>query len=217
MEYPKLTHDEKRNTKLTLIEIEQIKDNYQRNPNLKLLADEYGVSKRCIRYWVDDGWRIKQLTENKKRAKIRRMEESPEKKKLLLQQSYKAKKIRYWKFKKIRIWKSEKMQTPEHKKWAREYYQRDEVKTKIKIRESMPEYKLTKKRYRNQPENKIKAKDYQKNLRKNTDHQKKRKQYMETYVERLRNEPEKLAMYLEKKRERQRKYRERMRKEKNES
>lgn len=215
MEYPKLTHDEKRNTKLTLIEIEQIKNDYQRNPNLKLLADEYGVSERCIRYWVDDEWRIKQLTENKKRAKIRRMEESPEKKKFLLQQSYKAKKIRYWEFEKIRIWNSEKKQTPEHKKWAREYYQRDEVKTKIKIRQSKPEYKLTKKRYRNQPENKIKAKEYQKNLRKNPDHQNKQKQYFATYVERLRNDPEKLAIYLEKKRERQRKYCERMRREKN--
>ena len=51
--------------------------------------------------------------------------------------------------------------------------------------------------------NKIKAKEYQKNLRKNPDHQKKRKQYMKTYVERLRNDPEKLAIYLEKKRERQ--------------
>ena len=30
-EYPKLTHNEKRNTKLTLIEIEQIKNDYQRN------------------------------------------------------------------------------------------------------------------------------------------------------------------------------------------
>ena len=216
MEYPKLTHDEKRNTKLTLIEIEQIKKDYQRNPNLKLFADEYGVSERCIRYWVDDEWKIKQLTENKKRAKIRRMEESPEKKKFLLQQSYKAKKIRYWKFEKIRKWNSEKRQTPEHKKWAREYYQRDEVKIKLKNRESTPKYKLTRKKYRDQPENKIKAKEYQKNLRKNPDYQKKRKHYMKTYVDKIRNDPEKLTKYLEKKRERQKKYRERMRKEKNE-
>lgn len=68
--YPKTPHDKKRNTKLTLKEIEQIQKDFPFNPNYKLFAEKYHVSPLTIRYWVDPEYKEKTI----KRTNIRNLE-----------------------------------------------------------------------------------------------------------------------------------------------
>ncbi len=59
--FPKLTRDEKRCTKLTTNDVIQIRLDYEKNPNYKIFAEKYNVSRGAIRNVVDDEFRQKQI------------------------------------------------------------------------------------------------------------------------------------------------------------
>ena len=66
LQYPRIPHDEKKSTKLTLKQIKEIRSLYPQY-NLKDLSEIYEVDQRTIRYWIDPIFRIKEITRNSKR------------------------------------------------------------------------------------------------------------------------------------------------------
>jgi len=69
LQYPKLHHDEKLNTKLTISQILYIKQEYRYGSDFRQLASEYNVSIKTIRYWIDDLYRERVKESQRKRRK----------------------------------------------------------------------------------------------------------------------------------------------------
>jgi hypothetical protein len=67
--YPRLHHDKKRSTKLTLNEVQEIQRDFPNNPNITLFAEKYNVSRHTIKWWVDPEWRKKKMADNMRRLK----------------------------------------------------------------------------------------------------------------------------------------------------
>lgn len=72
LQYPRLTHDEKRNTKLTLNEVQGIQRDFPKNPNFKIFTEKYNVAQITIKYWTDEEYRKKRIIATVKCTKERR-------------------------------------------------------------------------------------------------------------------------------------------------
>jgi hypothetical protein len=105
--YPKLKHDEKKSTKLTLKEVIKIQRDYKKNSNYRIFAERYGVSQGCIRYWVDEDYRKNKLASNKK-VKQERYKHL-KKRKHDLDLAYVSLKKRIESFPKIKAWRIKTM------------------------------------------------------------------------------------------------------------
>lgn len=66
--YPQKTHNQKKNYKLTISDIIEIRKEYLINPNKKILADKYNVAPSTIRRWVDESFRKKASIDSSKRS-----------------------------------------------------------------------------------------------------------------------------------------------------
>ena len=105
--FPRRTHDQKRSTKLSEVEVKVIQNDFPKNPNYKLFAEQYGVSQGCIRYWVDEDYRKKKLATNKK-VKQERYKHA-KKRKHDLDLAYVSLKKRIDSFPKIKAWRIKTM------------------------------------------------------------------------------------------------------------
>ena len=68
MKYPQIPHDRKRSVKLTLTELEEIRQSYSQGQTFSQLGRKYSVNGMTIKYWVDENYRkhvIKKSDENK--------------------------------------------------------------------------------------------------------------------------------------------------------
>jgi len=88
--YPKLHHDKKRSTKLTINDIIEIRQDFSKNPNYKIFAEKYSVVQPTIKYWVNEDYRQNHIrkgiirTREKLKNEIYRIESNKNKRLLLL-------------------------------------------------------------------------------------------------------------------------------------
>jgi hypothetical protein len=204
MNNPKIHHDKKRSTKLTLEEIKEIRIKFSKNPNYKIFAKKYNVSQLTIRYWVDEKYRMEHIEKIKQtsKQKINDIIEL-EKKKQSMKKSYHYRKTiigdKIKKYNKILGKKYRDLNHDKIKKISKKYYQENkkEIKRKSKLRYNTNSEKHQKWR----DNNKQKIKEYNTKYYSNPE---KRKKLLEYAKKRYQENKESILLklkikYLEKK------------------
>jgi len=59
--YPRIDHDDDLRRKLSCDDIEQVKKERRKGKTLQAIADMFGVTEPCIRYWVNPLYRMRQI------------------------------------------------------------------------------------------------------------------------------------------------------------
>ena len=143
--FPRRTHDQKRSTKLSEVEVKVIQKDFPKNPNYKLFAERYDVSRDCIRYWVDEEWRRKKLDANRVRKRSR--SNDPVTRKYDFDLANKANKKLKENFPEIVKWYNKMKSTPKWVAYHKEYESRPEVQKRIKQNREKPERVIKRKEY----------------------------------------------------------------------
>ena len=188
----KLHHDEKKSTKLSTNEISQIRRDFPKNPNFEIFAQNYGVTQKTIRYWVDENYRQKSIAESTLYHKIR--SKSPAIRKLINEQYKESEKRKFENFPFVKEYRKE---------YYKEYCSRPEIKERRKQYDSRPEIKEHRKEYKKQydsrPEIKERAKQYKKQYYSRPEIKEHRKQHCKEYYSRPEVKERAKQYYLRKK------------------
>ena len=86
-EYPRLHHDEKKCTKITLEQIELIKESYKKHKNYRLVGRIFHVTHVTVMMYVNEAYRKKLVADAVKRQKKRMLNPEYKKKYLALKRN----------------------------------------------------------------------------------------------------------------------------------
>ena len=120
--FPRIPHDEKMSTKLTLKNIGDMRVLYETGTQRTVLEEMFGVSRYTVRYWTDNEWQKKERIRNVEKQ-LRRYQD-PFAKKIHTQQDIEYHKRRR-KSKTMLSWES-----GEGKRWKRENPEKYKALTK---------------------------------------------------------------------------------------